>query len=196
MTDERFSKDRSVALYVMLVGTFVFSQNITWRLLLLFPNLNQVVSIKSCSLYQTSASSIYVFLVVLLTSDRELVRNFFEKESVLALCINKLIYVVIIFFALTINMLGICFNLLVLPEKEVKDKLQLTWERISKFTKELSSSAFSVKIMSGLLCFIFLILVWTVALPEETISLIADVFSLIIGIISFSLVVCNVKHRN
>lgn len=191
----RNTDDRTYASYLLLGTSFILSQNFTWRFILSLPNIENNINVKSCSLYQVCASSFFVFVAIFLTSDGDIVFRFFRKHPVVELCVNKILYVLIVTTHFIFALLFFLLVLIFLPEDFHNRVIKARDEIIASAKEEASSSVLSVRILQGVLYFIFLMVIFTLPFSAEVVSVVAEVVSTIVSTLSFILVLCNVNQK-
>ena len=188
--------EKAQSTYLLLGITFIMSQNITWRLLPLIPGIEKAIIIKSSSLYQTCASAIFVFAAIFLTSDGDIFSRFLQNHPAIMFCINKVIYIEIIVFWTLFFSIIFFFGLLWFSPEKFKSEFYSTKKEILDYAKcSISSPFLNVKIIQGIFYFVVLLVILSFFLPASIISVVADIFSMALGIVSFSLVICNVRTK-
>lgn len=189
-------EDRSQAIYLLLIITFIFSQNITWRILLLIPDIENAVTIKSSSLYQTCAGATYVFAAIFLTSDGAVLSRFLQNHPAIMHFVDKIIYISAIVIGALLFSILVFTGLLCLPLENFKSEFYSTKKAVASYVKACVSTPFlNIKIIQGVSFLIVLLIIFSYPLPASIISVVADIFSMVVGIVSFTLVICNVQTK-
>lgn len=193
--DKETLKVKTTLLYILLIGSLIFSQNLTWKLLLLIPNISEYIFIKSYSLYQTGAGVIYIFTAIFATSDLEILHSYLNKHPLLTSFLDKAIYIIIRTFGY-VSTAPLFFVALLDNNDEIVDKqIAEIKESINSITKEFYSPILEVRLFSGALCFMFLLLIVSLPLPEYVITIMADIVSLSAGVLSCMFVLHNARQQ-
>ena len=193
--DNETIKVKTTILYFLLISSLIFSQNLTWKLLLLIPNINEYIFTKSYSLYQTGAGVIYIFTAIFTTSDSEILHSYLDKHPLLSAVIDKAIYIAIRTFGYVSTAPMFFVALLDNNEESAQKSIAEIKESVNTMTSEFYSPILEARLFAGALCFMFLLLIASLPLPEYVITIMADIVSLFAGVLSCMFVLHNAKQK-
>lgn len=184
-------KAKQVLLFILLI----FSQNITWRLISLLPNIDEMMK-KPMPFYQVLFSSVYIVFAIATTSDRESYIEFIKRYPRFQRCLNC--FMQVLFRVVS----GAISFLMAIPEffcanKDDTRKIAIETKKNAEDIKnDFDSPIYEVRLVAAIGCIFLILVVISFFLNEISVSYIADICSMFSAIIGGIFVARNIKKYN
>lgn len=193
--DNNTTKYKLQALYILLFFTFFFSQNITWSLIQLIPNINEYIFVKSVPLYQACYATLYIATTIITTSDNDVLHAFIKNHPKIKRFIEKSIYYIIRLLSGFLSFLLHLPDIISLNGKSTEIVVAESKKDSADIFKQFYSPIFEIRLFGGLACLFLIILLVTLPFSETIISYIADILSLLAALIGCLFVANNAKSK-
>lgn len=184
-------KAKQIFLFLLLI----FSQNITWRLISLLPNIDEMMK-KPMPFYQVLFSSVYIVFAIATTSDRESYIEFIEKYPWIPKCLDSFMQVLFRFVSGAISFLMAIPELFSANEDDTRKIAIETKKNAEDIKNYFNSPIYEVRLVAAIGCIFLILVVVSFFLNEIYVSYIADICSMLSAIIGGIFVARNIKKYN
>ena len=180
---------------IFLFSLLIFSQNITWRLISLLPNIDEMMK-KPMPFYQVLFSSVYIVFAIATTSDRESYIEFIKKYPGFQRCLDCLMQVLFRFVSGAISFLMAIPDLFSANEDDTRKIAIETKKNAEDIKNYFDSPIYEVRLVAAIGCIFLILVVVSFFLNEIYVSYIADICSMLSAIIGGIFVTRNIKKYN
>ena len=178
---------------IFLFFLLIFSQNITWRLISLLPNIDEMMK-KPMPFYQVLFSSVYIVFAIATTSDRESYIEFIEKYPRFQKCLDSFMQVLFRFVSRAISFLMEIPELFSVNEDDTR--IIATKKNAEDIKNYFDSPKYEVRLVAAIGCILLILAFASFFLNEIYVSYIADICSMLSAIIGGVFVARNIKKYN
>ncbi len=185
---EKSIKVKQILLFFLLV----FSQNLTWKFIMLIPNIDEMVK-KAMPICQVLCSAIYIFLTVIATADREIYMECIEKNPMIKKFLDAFMKLLFSIFSWCICFLILIPELLDANKDDIKKIADQNKKSVEDMINNLNSQRDDVRILESISCLFLILLFISFFSDEIVLSYTADSCSMICAIISGMFVARNIR---
>lgn len=185
---EKSIKFKQNFLFLLLV----FSQNLTWKFIMLIPNIDEMAK-KTMPFIQVFCSALYIFLTVITTADREIYIEYIEKNPMIKKFLDAFMKLIFSIFSWGICALIIPLELCDANKEDVPRIADQNKKGVEDMINNLNSQRDDVRILEVISCLFLILLFVSFFLDEIVLSYIADFCSMICAIISGMFVARNIR---